>query len=182
MFLRRRKRAAWQHIRELFWPSMGWRRAFRYAKYRVLRLSDTTHKIAAGLAIGVVISFTPPGLHFPQVAFIAWLLRANILCALIGTFAGNPWTFPFLWWAAISFGAFLMNLLGVSAEVAIPDHVPLSTLFYMATHEPFRVFLPWAVGGYLLAVLTWPPVYIVLYYLVGAAKAAQRKKRRQALP
>ena len=181
MFQRRQKLTAWQHARELFWPSMGWRRAFRYAKYRILRLSDSTHKIAAGLAIGAAISFTPPGLHFPQVAFIAWVLRANILSALIGTFFGNPWTLPFLWWAAINFGAFLLSLLGVPAHATVPDEASFSTLVHMITHEPYRVFLPWAMGGYLLGVLCWPAFYIVFYYLVSMAKAAQRKKHRQRL-
>ena len=28
---------------------------------------------------------------------IAYIVRANIVAAAIGTVAGNPWTFPFIW-------------------------------------------------------------------------------------
>lgn len=178
MFKRREPRTALQNIRELFWPSMGWLRAFRYTKHRVIRLSDTSQKIALGLAIGAAISFTPIiGTHFIQAGFLAYLLRANFLAALVGTFAGNPWTFPFMWWAAISFGSYLFQLFGLPASTALPDHVDLTVMWNLMWSEPLRLFLPWLLGGYLLALLSMPLTYMLFYRVVNGAKVARKQAR-----
>lgn len=157
---------------------MGWLRAFHYTRHRIVRLSDSTHKIALGLALGTGISFTPIiGTHFIQVGFLAFLFRANLISALIGTFAGNPWTFPFMWWAAIKFGAYLLSIFGVAASETLPEHVDLTTLWHIFTSEPVRIFLPWALGGYLIAFLSVPLTYPVFYRMVCVAKVARAKAR-----
>ncbi len=176
MFKRQTPLTILQNTRELFWPSMGWIRAFKYAKLRVIRLSDTSRKIAAGLAIGAAISFTPlVGTHFIQAAFIAYFTRANVLASLIGTFVGNPWTFPFMWWAAIKFGSFLFELMGLPATVALPEIINTSILWDVFTSEPLRIFLPWALGGYLMALMAWPLFYFIFYHMVKGAKLARSK-------
>lgn len=161
---------------------MGWVRAAHYTKHRVVRLSDSTQKIAFGLAIGVAISFTPIlGTHFVQAGFLAYVLRANFLAALIGTFAGNPWTFPFMWWAAISLGSFIFQLLGLPAEAALPEHADFWVIWDLIKSEPYRIFAPWFVGGYLLGALTVPLTYSLFYRLVGSAQAARKKARENRL-
>ncbi len=162
----------------MFWPTMGWVRAAKYIKYRVIRLSDSNHKIAYGLALGTAISFTPlVGTHFIQVGVLAYLLRANLIAALIGTFAGNPWTFPFMWWAAISFGSYLFGLFGLPSSTALPEHINLTVIWELIKHEPLRIFMPWAVGGYLLGILTIPITYPIYFNIVKGAKIARHKAR-----
>ena len=129
MFKRRQPRTIPQNLREIFWPSMGWLRAGKYVKHRVLRLSDSEQKIAAGLAIGTSISFTPiVGTHFIQAGIIAYISRTNILAACIGTFAGNPWTFPFMWWSAIFTGTYIFSLLGWNDYIIPLDQLDLKML------------------------------------------------------
>jgi len=182
MFKRRQPRTTLQNIRELFWPSMGWIRAGIYTKHRIIRLSDTSQKIALGLAIGVGISFTPfLGTHFIQAGFLAYVLRANFLAALVGTFAGNPWTFPFMWWAGISLGAFLFELFGLPASATLPDEASFSVIWELMKNEPFRIFAPWFVGGYLIAMFSIPFTYMLSYKLVSGAKKARRRAREQKL-
>jgi len=182
MFKRRDPRTILQNIREVFWPSMGWIRACRYVKYRVTRLSDTSQKIALGLAIGAGISFTPfLGTHFIQAGFLAYALRANFLAALIGTFVGNPWTFPFMWWAAMAFGSFLFQIFGLPASATLPDHMTFSVMIDLIKNEPFRIFAPWFVGGYLIAFLSLPLSYMFFYKLVSGAKIARKKARERKL-
>lgn len=178
MFKRRVPLTPLQNVREMFWPSMGWVRACKYVRHRVIRLSDSSHKIAAGLAIGVAISFTPIlGTHFIQAGLIAYLIRANFLAALIGTFAGNPWTFPFMWWAAIGLGSKLFGLMGLPASTALPDNITFGVFWDIIEHEPLRIFMPWMLGGYLLALLSWPFTYYLFYNMVRGAKAARRQAR-----
>lgn len=182
MFKRRQSRTVLQNIRELFWPSMGWLRAAKYTRLRIIRLSDSTQKIALGLSIGAAISFTPlVGTHFIQAGFIAYLLRANFLASLIGTFVGNPWTFPFMWWAAMTFGSFIFQTVGFPASVSLPEQIDLSVVWDLIKHEPFRIFLPWLVGGYLIALLSMPISYMIFYRLVSGAKKARVRARERKL-
>lgn len=157
---------------------MGWRRTFKYAQHRLVRLSDTTHKIALGLAIGCSISFTPfVGTHFIQAGILAYIFRANLVAAIIGTFVGNPWTFPFMWWTAISFGSFLFGLMDLPASTTMPDEVDLPVIWELIWNEPLRILLPWTTGGYLAMLICMPISYYIFYRLVTAAKSARSKAR-----
>ncbi len=181
MFKRRKARTVLENIRELFWPSMGWIRAAKYTRLRVIRLSDSSQKIALGLAIGAAISFTPlVGTHFIQAGFLAYVFRANFLASLIGTFAGNPWTFPFMWWAAMTFGSFIFELIGVDSA-SLPEHIDFSVVWELIKHEPVRIFLPWLLGGYLIALLSVPFSYMLFYRLVNGAKLARVRARERRL-
>lgn len=178
MFKRRKPLNLFQHAREMFWPTMGWRRAFRYVKLRVTRMSDSTHRIAAGFAVGASVAFTPIiGTHFIQAALIAWIFRLNLLAALIGTWVANPWTIPFIWWGSIKFGAFLFSFLGVRAKTELPPHMDFTIFWDLLTHHPVSILLPWLTGGYLMALLTFPVSYYVFYKFVHGAKVARKKVR-----
>ncbi len=178
MFRRRVPRTKFQQLREFFWPSMGILRWCRYIKHRVVRLSDTSHKIAAGLACGAAISFTPiVGTHFIQAGILAYILRANLLASLIGTFVGNPWTFPFMWWLAIEFGGVIFNALGLPSSTSLPQNIDFAVFWDIVRHHPMRIFLPWAAGGYLIALLSWPLWYLMFFNMVKGAKLARKKAR-----
>jgi hypothetical protein len=113
VFKRRDKPPLLSRIRHAIVPRTGWRRALEYLSHRVRRLPDTAHRIAVGLACGVFASFTPFfGLHFIVAALLAKLLRGNFLASIIGTFAGNPLTFPFIASLSLSFGR---RILGYGA-------------------------------------------------------------------
>ncbi len=182
MFKRRVPLSFVDTVKQFFWPAMGWKRAVSYLKHRVLRISDNTHNIALGLAIGLGISFTPLlGTHFIQAGALAFIFRANIAAAMIGTFIGNPLTFPFFWWAGISAGGFIFALFGLSAEANIPVNLDVEAMWAIITSHPWDLFMPWMVGGYLLAVMSVPAAYYVYYNLVKAAKIAKDRAfaRRQ---
>lgn len=178
MFKRRKPLTKLRLVREVFWPTMGWLRAFKYVKHRVIRLSDSSHKIALGLACGTAVSFTPlVGTHFIQAGIAAYFLRGNLLASLIGTFVGNPWTFPLLWWMSIESGSKIFSLFGISAKVNLPETMDFSILWEIATHEPLRLFLPWLVGGYLMALISAPISYFIFFNLVQGAKTAKAKAK-----
>lgn len=96
MVFKRRDKRSWARVlRELLWPQGGWTRAFYYIRHRLNRLPDDPARIARGFAAGVFISFSPLfGLHVVGALAIAWVFRGNLLAALIGTFVGNPATYP----------------------------------------------------------------------------------------
>ncbi|MCD8566731.1 MAG: DUF2062 domain-containing protein [Alphaproteobacteria bacterium] len=141
-------------------------------------MSDTTHQIAGGLSIGTWIAFSPlVGTHFIQAATIAWLLRVNILSALIGTLIGTPWTFPLMWWASIELGVYLTSFFGIGSVDTLPENINLTVLWDIATTKPLELFLPWMIGGYALGLVCALLSYVLLFRVVQAAKAARTRAK-----
>lgn len=176
MFKRRKPLTKLQTVKESFWPSMGIKRSVVYIKHRLLRVADSSHSIALGLAIGFGVSFTPLlGTHFIQAGLFAYILRGNIFSAMMGTFVGNPWTFPFFWWAGYSFGSFLFGVFGIEGTGTLPDHPSMAVLWEIVKTQPLTLFLPWMLGGYILCAAVVPTVYPLYFLLVRAGKAARRR-------
>lgn len=94
VFKRRDKRPVWRIVYETIWPRGGWARAFYYIRHRLRRLPDPPHRIARGVFAGIFVTFSPFfGMHFLLAALVAWIMRGNIIAALLSTFVGNPLTF-----------------------------------------------------------------------------------------
>ncbi len=147
-------------------PQMG--RLSRYAWKRLLRLKASPHAIAAGVAVGVAISFTPlVGFHLILAAAITWLLRGNIIAAWIATLVGNPWTFPFLWSASYMCGKLALD--GTLAATAFDmQRILADPVSVLAP-----VFWPTTLGGILLGAA----IALVTYWPVQRAIAAHRAHR-----
>ncbi|MER5171684.1 DUF2062 domain-containing protein [Thioclava kandeliae] len=157
VFKRRDKKPVLIAARDALWPRTGWSRAFQYVKHRINRLPDRPQRIARGIAAGVFISFTPFfGLHFFGAAALAWILRGNIIASILGTFFGNPLTFPIIAVSATQFGRFILGEdhphqteLGQGGSILSPDPQAATTLgevFARAGHDLvhnlYSVFTP----------------------------------------
>ena len=117
VFKRRNKLPILQRFRESVLPKRGWMRAVRYVGHRIKRLPDTPHRIALGLAIGIAISFSPFfGLHMVFGVLLARLFRANGLAGFLGTFFGNPLTFPFIVGLSFGLGRWITGASGFRPE------------------------------------------------------------------
>ena len=177
MFKRRIKLTWLAKVKELLWPKMGWLRAVQYYTKRTTRLTDSPKKIAIGLASGIAMSFSPlVGTHILQAWLLTYILRGNLLASLVGTIIGNPWTFPFMWYASITLGSWIFALMGLPANIYLPDEVSLSILWELLLSEPLRILLPWFLGGYLCALILWPIAYFIFYSLINSAKMAREKR------
>ena len=108
---KRRTSTSWAiQFLSVIWPKMGWRRAVSYYWHRLKRIPGSPESIAMGVACGVAASMMPfMGLHFLISMGIAWLIRASMIAAAIGTIVGNPWTFPFIWVGTYEFGVLLLG-------------------------------------------------------------------------
>ncbi len=121
VFKRGKRRPISQIVWESIWPRGGWGRAATYVTHRLRRLPDEPHRIARGIFAGVFISFTPFfGFHLILAGLIAWLVRGNILAALLATFAGNPLTTPLVAYSSVELGHWILG---------IPGGMPLSAIF-----------------------------------------------------
>lgn len=96
-------------------PRAGWRdrvvtRRLVYYWRRILRVRATPHEVALGCAAGVFASFTPFfGFQMLLAAMLAFLLRVSIPAALLGTFAGNPLSWPAIWGLSYVAGAWMLG-------------------------------------------------------------------------
>lgn len=186
MFKRRYPLSFLQKIRQILWPKMGWWRFIKYYRLRIVRLSSSAESIAINLAGGSAMSFTPFfGIHIFGGMGMAWVLghRINLIASTVGTFVGNPWTFPFLFFASYSLGEWILSFFG-SSETNVnlnPDVVEQhgENLWSFLSDNFADIFIPTAVGGTLLAIISFPIYYLLYFYLVRGAQRARKLRMRQ---
>ncbi|MGI9391576.1 MAG: DUF2062 domain-containing protein [Boseongicola sp.] len=198
VFKRRTPRTYYRAFAEAFYPKGGWTRALQYVVHRVRRLPDPAHKIARGIGAGVFTCFTPFfGLHFLVAAGIAWVIRGNMMAALLATFVGNPITFPFIAAISMELGTWIRG----REPVPLPEVVAAfsdgalefwQNLMAMFTAEPTNwgnlagffdtFFLTYLVGGILPGFATAIAFYILSNPVLNAYQKARvmRLKRRFA--
>ena len=110
LFKRRERRSIFRFFYEVVFSLKGISRAIEYVGIRLKRIPDTPHKISLGMSCGIFASFTPLfGLHFLIAGLLSYLLRANVLASLIGTFVGNPITFPIITVFNLKLGEWLLG-------------------------------------------------------------------------
>lgn len=177
MFLRRKKISWPNRLRELVWPAAGWQRTLSYLFHRMARLPGSPYFVAAGFACGAAVSFTPViGTHFVLGCLLAWVLRASLLASVVGTFVGNPWTFPFIWIWIYKLGHWILDEPGVNAAyhfdfsrffgTIIQAFLRLDMVYLFETAWP--VLWPMTVGGIPTAIVAWFVFYIPLKPMVAA--------------
>ena len=172
MLFRSRNNATVNLIKAFVWPHKGFYRGWIYLMLRILRLKSSNYALAMGFACGVFVSFTPFfGLHFLIAAGLAWLFRANIIIAIIGTFFGNPWTFPFIWFTTYSIGVRLLGTENISGEPNLEslfsDGYNLESLF----SGIYNVLMPMFAGSLVLGLPIGVLCFIVGYSSAGKIRA-----------
>lgn len=198
VFKRRNKRSWGRTVAEALWPRGGWTRAAHYMKHRLRRLPDAPHRIARGIFAGVFISFSPLfGLHFGAAAFLAWVMRGNLIASLMATFVGNPITFPFIAAFGVELGNWMLGHPGVMSPLEIfSDFGQAGAEFWqnimsLFSSEPahwdrlhrffFRVYLPYLLGGVLLGIIGGVASYYISLPLILAYQHRRKKKLRDRL-
>lgn len=182
MFKRRTPKSYLRIVGEAFWPRGGWKRASLYVVHRLRRLPDPAHRISRGIFAGVFVSFTPLyGLHFLAAALVAWVIRGNILAALLATFFGNPVTFPIIAAVSVELGSWMLGLppvplpkvVSAFSLASVEIWTNLRAIFTPATAEWSDladffayVFLPYLVGGIIPGIVAGLVAYYASYPLI----------------
>jgi hypothetical protein len=151
---------------------------------RLWRIPASSHSIALGCAAGVFAIFTPfLGFQMMLAAFLAWVLRGNVFASAVGTFAGNPLTYPVIWLSTFAVGNLFLggsanaemgklsdgaHALGRSIRAASPDGVA------SAVEGLWPILKPMALGSIPLGGLTAFLVYCVVRHLLDARRGRQR--------
>lgn len=203
VFKRRTKRPWTRTLAETFWPKGGWTRAASYIWHRLRRLPDPPHRIARGVAMGVFASFTPfYGFHFVIAAGMAWVLRGNLLAAVLATFIGNPLTFPLIATVSVELGAWMLGqpgdmpmhrIVGAFSQAMMELWSNMVAIFTpeVVHWDRFgalfgRVFLPYLIGGIVPGILTATLFYMITHRVISAyqrgrvARLRKRVEKRRA--
>ncbi len=173
LFRRRTPMNLMERLRIAFWPRNSWGRSLRYFTKRVLRLSGSPHAIALGFAIGAFASFTPfVGFHIMISVFVALMVGGNILAAAFGTIVGNPFTFPFIWWATYELGGRVLN----DYRGPIRPHAMAHGLLHQSFSHILPIIKPMLVGSLPLGLLVATVSYVIVRVGVKAYQAARRQR------
>lgn len=187
LFKRRVQPTVWEQFRVAIWPRRNWSRSFRYFLLRLWRIPGTPHSIALGCAAGVFAIFTPfLGFQMLLAAALAWGLRGSVVASAIGTFAGNPVTYPLIWIGTFTLGNFFLGG-AASAEIdGFPDKAEAlghgikqmsPQAIGTALHGLWPVLKPMALGSLPLGGLA----AFLLYFAVKRFIEDQKTRRRQRL-
>ena len=195
VFKRRESLSLGKRIREGILPEKGWSRAAEYMMARIKRLPDSPSNIAFGVAIGVFVSFSPFfGIHVVLAFLIARFLRVNILASILGTFMGNPVTFPIIAALNFSVGGLFINVSkeGVAEKSFLKQLVDVSyalsenvRMIFLGKEADFStileffygIFLPYLVGGFILGSVTATISYFIVMPTIVTYRSRKLRKK-----
>ncbi|MGI9405758.1 MAG: DUF2062 domain-containing protein [Hyphomicrobiaceae bacterium] len=192
LFKRREPPSFGESVRVAIWPRRSWRRSTRYLMQRIWRLRGSPRAIALGCAWGVFSSFTPfMGFHFILAGVLAAVTRSSIIASALGTFAGNPLTFPLIWFSTYNLGNFILGEEGEFSGAQLRNGfadvwsgiIHLSAdAFTSAFGTIWPLVKPMIVGGVLLGAIAGGFSYIVVRRMVVAYQAERRRSHVRPTP
>jgi len=168
LFKRREAESLLGLLRVFLWPRRSWSRSTRYVVHRVRRLSATPHAVALGFAAGVFAACTPfMGFHMLMASLLAWIAGGSIVAAILGTFVGNPITYPLFWIATFELGSVMLG--GGHGKL----HIDLSESLFQ-TDQLWPLLKPMTLGAVPLGLV----LGALSYALVRPAVNAYQHRRR----
>ena len=147
-------------LKNLF--SINLKRASLFYFLKLIRVKDSKDKLAIGFACGSMVSFSPfIGFHFFLAVIFAYILRGNIVASLIGTFVGNPFTFPFIWIFIYKVGnIFFKNDQNFSLELT----------FQSLFNQGYDILIPMMIGSLIVSIPIWFISYFTVKFLMTSFK------------
>jgi uncharacterized protein len=153
-------------------------RSLRIVARRLVHLRASPHEIALGCAAGAFMSITPLlGVQTLLAVVLATLLRASVPAAILGTFVGNPLSWPFIWASTYAMGLQIVGLNGVLDPAAFERELLLLWAAVLE-HSPhildatatllWPLLWPMLAGSLPVGLLTGAIVYYICRNLVGA--------------
>ena len=176
------------------YPTGGFRRAALYMWHRLRRLPDPPHRIARGVFAGTFANF-PPIIGFQMIvaAGLAYLMRGNIIAALLATLLSNPITTPIIAIISLKLGHWMLGMHeGVDLNGVFDAFAEAGSELwgnFLAIFGPgqvhwgglaqfwHRIYLPYLVGS----ILPGLAFSLLLYWLTIPALTAYQTLRRRRL-
>ena len=150
-------------------PPRSLRASLRAFWHRVLREHASPGRLAAAVAVGVLVGCSPFfGLHLWIGLGLAWALRLNRVAVFLGSQISIPPIAPFLGFASVEIGSRLLEGRWIGLAPADFSLGRLPTMF--------RVFLlDWIVGGVIVGATLAVPVWVGTFLAVRSRLRAAEK-------
>ena len=151
---------------------------------RILRVRATPHEVALGCAAGVFAACTPfLGFQMALAIALAYLLRVSVPAALLGTFVGNPLSWPAIWTASYVAGVWVLgndpayateHLTAGANALGATLLAPTSDVINLAVVNLSPIMAPMAIGGLVVGLIA----ATFSYYPTRRAVRVFQKRRR----
>ncbi|WP_217438614.1 DUF2062 domain-containing protein [Fertoeibacter niger] len=187
-----------ENAREFVYPTGGFRRATQYIVHRMRRLPDKPHKIARGVFAGTFVNFPPIfGVQALSAIALAWVMRGNILAAVLCTFLSNPITTPIIAVGSLELGYWMLGrdesltFLSIVAAFGDAGGELWRNFKAMFTDAPTewgslaefwrRVYFPYLVGSIIPGLIISTMAYYITIPLANAYQKLRDKKLRDRI-
>ena len=181
--------------RDMVYPQGGFKRATQYVIHRLRRLPDDPHRVARGMFAGFLVGCLPiPGLQFLAGAGLAWVMRGNVLAAMLATFNSNPVTTPIIAVFSIGLGHWLLGVATpLSAEAIARGFAHAGGDLWHNASAIFNgqaphwdgllrfwndIYLPYLIGSLIIGVALSIPLYYITIPVVRAYQKARANAAR----
>ena len=203
MFKRKKSKTTIKRIRDLIYPDMGIYRSVKYTTNRMKRIKGNPYFVSAGFACGVAMSFTPfLGLHFLLSALLALIIRGSLFASVIGTFVGNPLTFPFIFSLIYNTGKSILGTAAIAEgkiiETTLNGIVGLFKFFILFvqdyqravdnwdTYGPqviglWQLVSPMLLGALIWSILMWFISFTIIYRFVNVYHKRKRERQKKKI-
>ena len=116
---------------------------------------------------------------------MAYLFSANVFASILGTFFGNPITFPFIAALSVRVGGLILGQVSLMNNDTKNSHSWEfdSELTSLSVFEKFLVevylekFIPYAIGGIICGIITGFIIYILSKSLIDSYQKRKRKRK-----
>ena len=154
-----------KRFREFLSPKYWWNEFVRQLK----ELREKPHEISLGMAIGVFIGITPTiPFHTVLAVFLALLLRASKLAAVLGVWVANPLTIPIFYYASYQLGKFVLGM----PEMTMPTDYSFITITKLSGHVAVSMLH----GGVLLGILPALLAYVLTLRFTSSPRFQGRER------
>jgi uncharacterized protein (TIGR03546 family) len=135
--------------------------------WALIRLNNSPHEIALGVAIGAFIAITPLyGFHTLLVILAAVSIRrVNKIAILLGTNVSTTPTFPFITWAGYSIGRWMLGAAYPPIHWAMFRHMDMNGLM--------KFYVPLFLGSLVLGFFAAVVLYGLTRWFVTARRGRQ---------
>jgi uncharacterized protein (TIGR03546 family) len=146
--------------------------------YRIVRLRGTPEYIARGFALGVFIGMTPTmGFQMAIAAFIATLLKQNIIATALSVWVTNAFTFIPIYTFNYAVGRWVLSK-PITGQLKVGTFSSMKALFSMGWEFFYTLWFGSMVVGVVTSIITYY-ISIPLIKKYQEKRRLRRKKKRE---
>ena len=153
-------------------------RAVRLKYFQLLRIKDTPHRVALGLAIGIAAGCLPcMGVQSFLALPVAFFIGANKIASLIGVWWTNPITFIPIYYSEYVIGTVFSDYTVLNYSDFYQKTSQLRNLEDV-TNLGLEILMPMTIGSLIAAAVLGPLSFFFFRNLLVKRRERRKKKRK----